>query len=184
MRQFTRFQLKDTNLRICSDRVPDVVAAVRMLRRELEAYILRHPEFRSSFTPVGLLSDAPEIAHRMAHAAARVGVGPMAAVAGAFAQAAAEAALRNGAAETIVENGGDMFIRSPEPVTVGLYAGPSSPFRDLALVVTVERMPVALCSSSALLGHSASTGACDLATVVADDAALADAAATFRFNCG
>jgi ApbE superfamily uncharacterized protein (UPF0280 family) len=43
-------------------------------------------------------------------------------------------------------------------------------------------MPLAVCSSSGRLGHSFSFGDCDLATVVARDAALADAAATLAGN--
>jgi len=43
-------------------------------------------------------------------------------------------------------------------------------------------MPLAICSSSARMGHSLSLGDCDLATVVARDASLADAAATLACN--
>jgi ApbE superfamily uncharacterized protein (UPF0280 family) len=43
-------------------------------------------------------------------------------------------------------------------------------------------MPLAICSSSSFMGHSLSFGECDLATVVAPDGALADAAATLACN--
>jgi hypothetical protein len=43
-------------------------------------------------------------------------------------------------------------------------------------------MPLAICSSSSFMGHSLSFGACDLATAVAPDGALADAAATLACN--
>ncbi|MFC1463059.1 UPF0280 family protein, partial [Verrucomicrobiota bacterium] len=42
--------------------------------------------------------------------------------------------------------------------------------------------PIAICSSSGKMGHSTSLGDCDLATVVAKDTALADAAATHAAN--
>ena len=43
-------------------------------------------------------------------------------------------------------------------------------------------MPLAICSSSGTMGHSLSLGRCDLATVFARDASLADAAATLAGN--
>jgi ApbE superfamily uncharacterized protein (UPF0280 family) len=103
-------------------------------------------------------------------------------VAGAMAQIAAEAALAEGAAEAIVENGGDIYLASPASVVIGLFAGDNPLSGWLALEVGPEEMPLAVCSSSGRLGHSLSFGDCDLATVVARDAALADAAATLAAN--
>jgi ApbE superfamily uncharacterized protein (UPF0280 family) len=106
----------------------------------------------------------------------------MAAVAGTMAQLAAEAALAAGAAEAIVENGGDIYLASVDRVVIALYAGPGALSGRLAMVVEAAEMPLAVCSSSGRLGHSFSFGDCDLATVVARDAALADAAATLAGN--
>ena len=94
----------------------------------------------------------------MAWAARLAGVGPMAAVAGAMAQLAGQAGLAAGAPEAIIDNGGDIFIHAVEPVIIGLDAG------------------------TAIAGDSISLGLCDLATIVAKDAALADAAATAAGN--
>jgi hypothetical protein len=118
----------------------------------------------------------------MAAGAAAAGVGPMAAVAGAMAQLAAEAGIAAGADEAIVENGGDMFLVCRRTVVVGLFAG-RSPLSDrLAFAVEPDAAPLAICSSSGTMGHSLSLGRCDLATVVAADAAIADAAATAAAN--
>ena len=182
MRQFTRFHFKDSNFRICSDYPEEVIRAIRVVRAQLEAYIERHPEFRSAFHPLSVMPEAPPIARRMARGGVLAGVGPMAAVAGAIAQAAAEAALQRGASEAIVENGGDLYAHSPRPVVVGLYTGPSSPLSGVSLRLRRGDMPIAVCSSSGMMGHSVSRGACDLATVLAEDAALADAAATLGSN--
>ena len=119
---------------------------------------------------------------RMCRAGMDVGVGPMAAVAGAIAQFAAEAAVNAGEDDVIVENGGDIFTVVSNPLTIGVHAGPGSPFNGLAFRVEPEDTPLAICSSSGTMGHSMSMGACDLATVVAKDAALADAAATLAAN--
>ena len=106
----------------------------------------------------------------------------MAAVAGAMAQCAAEAGLKAGAREVIVENGGDIYLQAAGPVTIGLHTGTSKLGDRLAFALQAHETPVAICSSSGKMGHSRSLGQCDLATVVARDAALADAAATEAAN--
>ena len=189
MRRFITFSLKQAHYRIASDRPEAVIEEIRRLRLELEAYIKKNPEFASSYGPVaipeagpGAATDIPEAAGRMLRAAEAAGVGPMAAVAGTFAQMAAEAAVRKGAAEAIVENGGDIYLYSGEPVTVGIYAERLSLKQRLAFSVAPDELPLALCSSSSSMGHSTSFGACDLVTVTAKDASLADAAATGACN--
>ena len=158
---------------------------MRELRRQrdlLDAYVRRHPAYLVAMTPLDPPGDAPPIAVAMAEAAWRVGVGPMAAVAGAIAEAAGRTAIRAGATEAIVENGGDIWLASDQEVLVGLYAGAHPLSGKLALRLLPKRMPVAVCSSSSRMGHSLSLGDCDLATVVARDGALADAAATLACN--
>jgi ApbE superfamily uncharacterized protein (UPF0280 family) len=138
--------------------------------------------FRDSFKPIELLDGAPEVAKRMARAAYLVGVGPMAAVAGAMAQCAVEAGLKAGAPEVIVENGGDIYLKAIEPVVISLNAGIAKLSNQLAFSLQPDDTPISICSSSGQMGHSKSLGKCDLATVVARDAALADAAATQAAN--
>jgi len=182
MRQYRSFAYKGASFRIACPRFERLVQEVRRQRSLLEAYLRRQPQFLTALQPLQPLADAPEVVRRMAAAAEAAGVGPMAAVAGAMAQMAAEAALAEGAEEAIVENGGDIYLVSPEPVWVGLYAGEHPLSGVLALEVRPEEMPLAVCSSSSRLGHSLSFGDCDLATVAAPDAALADAAATLAGN--
>ena len=182
MRPWVTFAWKEANLRISSPLAGLIVEEIKGLRRSLEDYIARQPEFQSSLVPLQLLPDAPEICVRMAEAARPCGVGPMAAVAGAVAQMCAEKALEAGADEAIIENGGDIYIASPRPVSVGLYAGDHPLTGRLALAFPAERLPVSVCSSSSRFGHSMSFGDCDLATVVSRDGALADAAATLAGN--
>ncbi|MDP6546848.1 MAG: UPF0280 family protein [Phycisphaerae bacterium] len=177
--EYRRFAHKGANFRILCERFDAITDEIVRLRGELEEYIARHGEFASSLMPVELLDDAPEIARRMAEAAKRVGVGPMAAVAGTVAQMSALAA---GDAEAIVENGGDVFLAAKHAVTVGLYAGQGPLSDSLALSVPPQAMPLAACSSSGVMGHSLSLGKCDLACVVSRNASLADAAATHAAN--
>lgn len=182
MRHFQRFVHRGVNFRICSTHPQVIRGEIRRQRITLETYIHRQPDFATTLEPLELLPEAPEVARRLQAASAATGVGPMAAVAGTMAQLAVEAAGAAGAGEAIVENGGDIFLISPEVVTVALYAGNNPLSGKLAFRVTPEQMPLAICSSSSLMGHSLSFGDCDLATVVAPDAALADAAATLACN--
>lgn len=182
VRRYTTFRWKEASLRICCPRADRVTGEIRRQRAVLEEYIRRQPEFLSALGPLELLEEAPPIVRRMHAASLATGVGPMAAVAGAMAQAAAEAALAAGAQEAIVENGGDIYLVSPREVTVGLYTGANPLSGRLAFRVPAAGMPLSICSSSGRFGHSMSFGDCDLATVVAPDGALADAAATLAAN--
>jgi ApbE superfamily uncharacterized protein (UPF0280 family) len=106
----------------------------------------------------------------------------MAAVAGAMAQFATEAAIKAGDTEVIVENGGDIYLQAAEPVLIALNTGTAELSNRLAFSLKPDDTPISICSSSGQMGHSTSLGKCDLATVVAEDAALADAAATQAAN--
>jgi len=181
-RTYRAFTHREAVFRICCASFETVTAEIVHQRRLLEDYIAQHPEFRSALEPIDLLRDAPAVAQRMARAARLVGVGPMAAVAGAMAQCAAEAALKAGVPEVIVENGGDIYLQAAAPVTIGLDAGATQLGDRLAFALLAAETPLAICSSSGKMGHSMSLGQCDLATVVARDAALADAAATDAAN--
>ncbi|MEE9602101.1 MAG: UPF0280 family protein [Thermoguttaceae bacterium] len=187
-RTYRSFTHREAAFRICCNNFDCVTAEIVRQRRILEHYIDRHPAFAHSLEPVELLDGAPEVARRMARAADLVGVGPMAAVAGAMAQCAAEAAVAAAMAqsdhdsEVIVENGGDIYLCVREPVVIGLSAGTSELAGRLAFSLEAADTPISICSSSGKMGHSVSFGRCDLATVVAKDAALADAAATMAAN--
>jgi ApbE superfamily uncharacterized protein (UPF0280 family) len=181
-RTYRTFTHHEAVLRICCDKFDVIVAEIVRQRRILEEYIARDPEFKSTLEPIDLRADAPEVARRMAWAARRAGVGPMAAVAGAMAQLAAEAALAAGAEEAIVDNGGDIYLKAVEPVLVALGTGTAKLADRLAFSVQPQETPISICSSSGKMGHSMSFGLCDLATIEAKDTALADAAATQAGN--
>jgi len=150
-------------------------------RSAVEDYVRTHPRFATSLEPMEARENAPDIAKRMARAAAAAGVGPLAAVAGAIAEAVGQDLLRL-TDEVIVENGGDIFLSTRRRRTVGLYAGPSALTGKLALVIEPEDTPLGICTSSGSFGHSLSFGAADACTVLARSAALADAVATSLAN--
>lgn len=181
-RVYRTFIHKEAVFRICCEPFAAVTREIVRQRAILEEYIRRHPDFQHSLQPVAVKDDAPEVARRMACAAQKAGVGPMAAVAGAMAQLAVEAGLEAGADEAIVDNGGDIYLLAAEPVIIGLFPGGQGPLGRLAFSLQASDTPLSICSSSGKMGHSLSLGRCDLATIVAKDAALADAAATRAAN--
>ncbi|NLB18717.1 MAG: UPF0280 family protein [Syntrophomonadaceae bacterium] len=154
-----------------------VMKLVTRLRADLESYIALDPNFSSSLVPVPLKSGAPKIARVMTGAATVAGVGPMAAVAGAFAHEVGHL-LEEYTSEVIVENGGDIYIKTTRDRLVGVMAG-SSPFSNrLAVKVRKEESPLGICTSSGMVGPSFSWGKADAALVKAPQASLADAVAT------
>jgi ApbE superfamily uncharacterized protein (UPF0280 family) len=171
--------VQETDLQVHADR--DLTAAARDLvlrhRGYIEAFIGRRPSFRDSLIPLRITEPVPPIVSSMARAATATGVGPMAAVAGAIAEHVARDLLDR-SREVIVENGGDVFLVTRQPVVTGVYAGASPLSLAVGLRVGGGEAPIAVCTSSASVGHSLSRGRADAACALAADGALADAAAT------
>lgn len=160
-----------------------VLEKLRELRGQISTWAKLNPLFLSSLSPLPPSptdAQAPEIVQKMLAGSSTAGVGPMAAVAGAVAEYIAKFCL-DFSQEVLVENGGDIYIFSNRPRTIALLAEPQSD-ATLALELTAEMFPLAVCSSSATIGHSLSFGEGELATVIAQDASLADAAATAFCN--
>jgi ApbE superfamily uncharacterized protein (UPF0280 family) len=174
---------RETDLQVLAERdlsarAEDLVAAAR---GEIESFIERHPGFQESLSPFAVPDDAPVIVRRMAEAAAKACVGPMAAVAGVIAQSVAEG-LAEESSQVVVENGGDIYIVGDRERTVGLFAGESRLSGTIGLRISPGLLPLAVCTSSGTVGHSLSFGVADAVTVLARDGALADAVATGLAN--
>lgn len=158
----------------------EIEQRVYRVRAGLETYIASHPEFLTSLEPVTLKPGAPEIARRMARAAVLAGVGPMAAVAGAFAEEVGE--VLTDCPDVIVENGGDLYIRTTRERLVMVAAGLSPFSHRIAVRITPRESPLGVCTSSGTVGPSLSFGQVDAAMVKATSASLADAVATGAGN--
>jgi len=178
-----RVAVKETDLWVLAAR--DFSAEVREIviqeRQQLEAYIAANPGFLTTLTPWPADPFAPAVVREMIEAAAAAGVGPMAAVAGALA-ARVGRQLAPVSPEVIVENGGDIFLALEQPATVALFAGRSGLSHRVGLRLDPHLSPLGVCTSSASIGHSLSLGRADAACVLAENAALADAAATALGN--
>jgi ApbE superfamily uncharacterized protein (UPF0280 family) len=150
-------------------------------RDMLERYIERHPSFLTSLEPVDIGDDAPHMVTEMAESARKVGIGPMAAVAGAIAEFVGSQLLGS-SPEVIVENGGDIYLKSLKARLIGIYAGKSPLTARIGLEIKGQDTPMGICTSSGTVGHSLSRGKADAVIVLAKSAVLADAAATAIAN--
>jgi len=175
-----RLDYGETHLNIRSDVVCRSAALDGLVRHysELVGYINRDPLFKASYEPVAVQQDAPEIVRLMADAAKACGVGPMAAVAGAFSELVGGRIVSAGGKDVLVENGGDIFLMASSEKVVSIHSGPSMLSDLFALRVEPSDSPCGICTSSASVGPSISLGKADSVTCVADSPALADAAAT------
>ena len=146
-------------------------------RGYVEAYIKAHPDFAAALTPWRLEGPAAAIVVDMVKAGENAGIGPMAAIAGAVAEHTGLGLLKS-TDHVIVENGGDVFIKTDTPLTVGIFAGKSPLSLRIGIRLSGDPKPMAVCTSSGTVGHSLSLGQADAVCVVADSCSIADAAAT------
>jgi hypothetical protein len=108
---------------------------------------------------------------------------PMAAVAGTIADEVADFLFDRGMTKVLVDNGGDVAIRADreEPITVGVR--PDVNDRALSHVIGLDpNLRSHGVATSGLGGRSLTRGIASAATVVAQTASLADAAATAVAN--
>jgi ApbE superfamily uncharacterized protein (UPF0280 family) len=176
------FLLKETDCTIVSDHLPALRASrvsIARHRRELEVFIRGNPVFQYALNPLRV-DEGPEVAMLMAEASRRCGVGPMAAVAGVLADLAVRDMLEAGASVAVVENGGEASVASDRPINVALRAG-ETPLSN-RVGFRIEGSPIGLATSSGVFSHALSLGEAEAVTVFAENAGVADAAATAICN--
>jgi hypothetical protein len=173
-----RVAVKQTDLLIsCGHDLRQVARKLVLhFRRQIEEYIMEHPRFLCSLSPLAADPLAPPVVKAMLEAGRQAGVGPMAAVAGALAEAVGRGLLEF-TPEVMVENGGDVFIATDRVREICILAE-TSELTGLTVALSDYSAPVGVCTSSGRLGHSLSLGRSDAVTAVAPSTALADAAAT------
>jgi hypothetical protein len=171
--------VKETDLLIHASKALKKIARDLVLKHRgfIESYMETHPEFRTTLVPWHIDKPAPVVVTEMAYAGQKAGVGPMAAVAGAIAEQVGKELLAY-SDEVVVENGGDIFIKTGKPLTIGIYAADSPLSLKTGLLVHSEKKTAAVCTSSGTVGHSLSFGKADAVCIVSESCSLADAAAT------
>ena len=183
--EFSAYQVtvKETDLHVQTpgEYSREVRDSVLKHRGFLEAYIQDNPDFIHTLEPWPVTGPMPAMVAAMVKAARTMGVGPMAAVAGAVAAAVGRELLQ-ATSQVIIENGGDVFLKTAAPATLAVFAGKSPLNLRVGLKIDATRRPKAVCTSSGTIGHSLSLGQADAVCVVADSGSLADAAATALGN--
>jgi ApbE superfamily uncharacterized protein (UPF0280 family) len=155
--------------------------SVRDARHEILEYIDTNPDFETSLQPLDVSNNAPPLVQHMASAGQKVGVGPMAAVAGSIAQHVVERLVESGAKHVVFDNGGDIAMYLQQPIVAGIYTG-SSVVQGLGLQIIRTNEILGVCTSSGTVGHSLSFGCSDAALVISKNVPLADAMATYLGN--
>lgn len=160
---------------------------IRSIRQEIQQVIEILPSFKVCLEPLDLL-DVQLITNQgkmtqniqdMITASGKVGVGPMATVAGIVSKVVADGLIEAyGPIDFLIENGGDLYIRSSKERIISVYAGESVFSNRLRFRLPPKENGYGICTSAGTVGHSLSFGKADAAIVLSDQVALADAAAT------
>ncbi len=141
----------------------------------LEKFIKKNDKFLNSFLPIDIKTEF-EIVNLMSEASVTCDVGPMAAVAGAFADLMLIS--MNSPEVALVENGGEIAIETKETLKIALFAGYNQLNLNLGFLIQEKDCPIGVGTSSATIGHAVSLGQADAVTIFAATATLADGAAT------
>jgi ApbE superfamily uncharacterized protein (UPF0280 family) len=156
---------------------------IRSYRMELENYLIQDHQFGKTLSSWKTLPSAPELAQTMAIAASRAGVGPMAAVAGAFSEKLGQDLMSNYAIrELAIENGGDIFLFLAESLILSVYAGKDPLSGKVGIELPKKIGAIGVCTSAGKVGPSLSFGKADAVMVACSETAQADAWATALGN--
>lgn len=176
-----------SKIRIKTDKKEAIPEAIREVRRGIEAlqeYVRRKPLFQYSLEPVDDDPEAPPIAKLMINASRAACVGPMASVAGAIADICLRKLLEMGAEVAVVEDGGEIAAyTSGREIVVSISTNEPSLSGRIGLMIGPRDSPIGIATSTGRVDQRViSFGSADSVTVIADSAAIADAAATSICN--
>ena len=152
---------------------------IKQQRVLLDKYLAKDKAYLSALTPYKALANAPHMLKQMEQVAFQTGIGPMSAVAGAFAAfVGSELKKRFSLSEILVENGGDIYADILSPIDIAVFAGTSPLSQRIGLSITPNYSPVGICTSAGTVGPSLSFGTADAVMIVCQDTLLADSYAT------
>jgi len=179
------FIIDESKIHIKCDNKKAIKIAVEEIRRHREQlieFIKKHPDFPFKLKPVSNCANAPRIVKLMTTSSKAADVGPMASVAGALADIGLEAMLREKARVAIVEDGGEIAVFTESPIVISIFSSNMILSSKIGFLLEKKDCPIGVATSSSKTGHALSFGEADSVTVVADNASLADAAATAICN--
>jgi len=151
----------------------------------LEA-VAKHQAVLSDFAENIKALPENDLAQRMIQSVRAIGdidLTPMAAVAGTIADAVADWLFIRGSTKVVVDNGGDIAIRLTANETAAVGIRPRITHLDISHVVNLDdRKPSWGVTTSGRGGRSLTRGIASAVTVIAENASIADAAATSVAN--
>ncbi len=179
------FSEKESDLTIISESKNAILKAKQTFfyhRELLEKFATKNQNFLKSFNPI-TVSSPYEIIQLMIRYSKICNVGPMATVAGALADLMLNAMKESEknfipARVALVENGGEIAIDSEKLMRIALYAGENKLNLNIGFLIEKKDCPIGIATSSATVGHAISLGQADAVTIFAENATLADGAAT------
>ncbi|MBS7634837.1 UPF0280 family protein [Candidatus Bathyarchaeota archaeon] len=179
------FILGNSKVHIKCDRKGAILASAEEMKRhikDLSDYIKKNPQILYALEPLEVEPEAPQIIRKMAYASKMANVGPMASVAGAIADFGLEALLRMGSNIAIVEDGGEISASTMEDIPISIITSERKLSGKIGLLITNDDSPIGIATSTGKTDRVVSFGEADSVTVVAENAATADAAATSICN--
>ena len=177
-------QFENSDCTIVSNQQVAIDEAVLQLKAdlsELNHFVKLQPEWKASYHPMVKTSNlqSNSVMQEMERVAKKCDVGPMAAVAGVLADRMKHKMLQQPKTKiAVVENGGEISIKSPEEIIIGLQVLSTSLQSKLGFKYLGDYGEMGVATSSATFGHAESLGTADAVVVFAPNAGLADAAAT------
>lgn len=176
---FTEIDIEETHIRLTSDLNTDIKYFIHSIRKDLKSYINSNQDFLLSLEPLNVGDeDLPLIVQKMIDSSCKVGVGPMACVAGTISEFILDYLINNGTTYSIVENGGDIALVNNEKVLCGIYSNNEILGNSIAFEIKSRTKPLGICTSSGKIGHSISFGQSDSVCVISNSSSLADGLAT------
>ena len=175
-------------IRAWNEKQPQIKLARQAAEKSI-SYLERIARFRPLLSrPVPEIEDLPEdeLALAMINSTRAIGdkdLTPMAAVAGTIADAVADGLFEEGLTRVIVDNGGDIAVRMAEgeKVSVGIRPQVISPLISHVIHLDCSRSTWGV-TTSGMGGRSFTRGIASAVTVLAENASVADAAATAVAN--
>lgn len=176
----------NSKIHLKSDNLGAILEAAKEIERhikDLMEYVRGRPQFQYSLKPLSPDPESPPIVQRMIEASRAADVGPMAAVAGAIADLGLEALIRMGSRVAVVEDGGEIAAYTEaESIPISILTSEPSLSGKVGFLITGDDSPLGIATSTGRSQRTISFGEADSVTVVAESAALADAAATSICN--
>lgn len=179
------FLIGNSKVHIKCDRKDAILASAEEMKRhikDLSDYVKKNPQILYALEPIEIEPDAPQIIRKMTYASKMANVGPMASVGGAIADFGLEALLRLGSNIAIVEDGGEISASTIEDIPISIITSERKLSGKIGLLITKSDSPIGIATSTGKTERTISFGEADSVTVVAENAAIADAAATSICN--